>query len=63
MLVHVQGMCVANALGSNVFDLCFALGLPWLVYGLIYGMVWYMVWYGMVWYVMVWYVMGWHVAV
>lgn len=28
---------VANALGSNIFDLCFALGLPILVYTLFFG--------------------------
>lgn len=28
---------VANALGSNVFDICFALGFPLLMYTLIYG--------------------------
>jgi len=28
---------VANALGSNIFDICFALGLPVLVYTLIHG--------------------------
>ena len=28
---------VANALGSNIFDICFALGFPLLVYTLIYG--------------------------
>lgn len=29
-------MAVSNALGSNVFNLCIALGLPWLVYPLVY---------------------------
>lgn len=28
---------VANALGSNIFDVCFALGFPLFVYSLIYG--------------------------
>jgi len=28
---------VANAVGSNIFDICVALGLPLLAYGLIYG--------------------------
>jgi len=28
---------VANALGSNIFDVCFALGLPLFIYCLIYG--------------------------
>ncbi|HBU48618.1 MAG TPA: pseudouridine synthase [Myxococcales bacterium] len=28
---------VSNAFGSNVFDICFALGLPLALYGLIYG--------------------------
>lgn len=28
---------VANALGSNIFDICFALGFPLLMYTLIYG--------------------------
>ncbi len=28
---------VANALGSNVFDICFALGLPLFIYTLLYG--------------------------
>jgi len=28
---------VANALGSNIFDICFALGLPLFLYTLIYG--------------------------
>jgi len=28
---------VANALGSNIFDVCFALGLPLFIYTLIYG--------------------------
>jgi len=28
---------VANAVGSNIFDICVALGLPLLVYGLVYG--------------------------
>jgi len=28
---------VANAIGSNIFDICFALGLPLFLYGLIYG--------------------------
>jgi Ca2+/Na+ antiporter len=28
---------VANAVGSNIFDICVALGLPLLVYGLMYG--------------------------
>lgn len=28
---------VANALGSNIFDVCFALGLPLMIYCLIYG--------------------------
>merc|ERR1719424_2479123 len=28
---------VANAIGSNIFDICFALGFPLFLYGLIYG--------------------------
>jgi Ca2+/Na+ antiporter len=28
---------VANAIGSNIFDICFALGLPLFLYGLIHG--------------------------
>jgi cation:H+ antiporter len=28
---------VSNALGSNIFDICFALGLPLFLYGIIYG--------------------------
>ena len=28
---------VANALGSNIFDICFALGLPLFLYAIIYG--------------------------
>ena len=28
---------VSNAIGSNIFDICIALGLPLLAYGLIYG--------------------------
>jgi len=28
---------VSNALGSNIFDICFALGLPLFLYGVIYG--------------------------
>ncbi|MED5374142.1 MAG: sodium:calcium antiporter [Myxococcota bacterium] len=28
---------VANAVGSNIFDICVALGLPLLAYGLVYG--------------------------
>ena len=28
---------VANALGSNIFDVCFALGLPLFLFTLIYG--------------------------
>jgi Ca2+/Na+ antiporter len=30
---------VANAVGSNIFDICVALGLPLMVYGLVYGSV------------------------
>lgn len=30
---------VANAIGSNIFDICFALGLPLFLYGLIHGSV------------------------
>jgi cation:H+ antiporter len=30
---------VANAVGSNIFDICVALGLPLLAYGLVYGTV------------------------
>lgn len=30
---------VANAVGSNIFDICVALGLPLMVYGLIHGVV------------------------
>ena len=28
---------IANALGSNIFDICVALGLPLMLYGLVYG--------------------------
>jgi cation:H+ antiporter len=28
---------IANAIGSNIFDICFALGFPLMLYGLIYG--------------------------
>ena len=28
---------ISNALGSNIFDICFALGLPILLYTLLYG--------------------------
>ena len=30
-------MSVSNAIGSNIFDVLIALGLPWLVYSAIYG--------------------------
>jgi cation:H+ antiporter len=30
---------IANALGSNIFDICVALGLPLMLYGLVYGTV------------------------
>jgi len=29
------GMAIANAIGSNVFDILLGLGLPWMVYGLL----------------------------
>lgn len=40
MLVARQGlgdMAVSNAFGSNTFNICIALGLPWLVHILAYG--------------------------
>ncbi|KAH8050033.1 calcium, potassium:sodium antiporter [Aureococcus anophagefferens] len=30
-------MAVSNALGSNTFNLCICLGLPWLLYPFVYG--------------------------
>jgi len=30
-------MAVANAIGSNVFDILIGLGFPWFLYGLVYG--------------------------
>lgn len=30
------GMAVANALGSNIFDVCFALGFPWLLHSMVF---------------------------
>jgi Ca2+/Na+ antiporter len=39
-LTGVGAACqVANAIGSNIFDICFALGLPLFLYGLIHGSV------------------------
>jgi Ca2+/Na+ antiporter len=41
MLVARQGlgdMAVSNAFGSNTFNICIALGLPWLVHVLVYGL-------------------------
>ena len=30
-------MAVSNALGSNTFNLCICLGLPWFIYPFVYG--------------------------
>merc|ERR1711920_1016319 len=30
-------MAVANAIGSNVFDILLGLGIPWVIYGAIHG--------------------------
>ena len=41
MLVARQGlgdMAVSNAFGSNTFNICIALGLPWLTHILVYGL-------------------------
>lgn len=42
VIVAKQGrgdMAVTNALGSNIFDICICLGLPWFVYALMHGSV------------------------